>query len=166
MSSLLPVGIITLALGLGLQTTAQDAAAPRPAPRHEDRHEEARLAAKLHLSDAQKVSLQGIRAKHQDSLASKRTAAAEAHTALGQAMDKPESRPEDLKALHQTYSSLSFELKLEQRAMRQELRAQLSPEQREQSARMEGRMEGMRRPHGGHGPAQGMGWDRKPDDAK
>ena len=53
-----------------------------------------------------------------------------------------------------TLADLAFDLRLERRAMKQEIRAILSPEQREESARMEGRMEGMRRSHRGEREGQ------------
>ena len=103
----------------------------------------------LHLSEAQKTSFQAIHAKHQDSLAGKRKALEAAHAAFKEAEKAPDAKPETLKALHRTLSDAAFELRLEHRAMKQEIRAILTPEQREQSARFEGRMEGMRMSHRG-----------------
>jgi len=165
MSNLLPYTALALTLGLGLQ------AAP-PAEEHTERPRmeemQARIAARLHLTEAQKASIQETRTKHHESLSAKRKAAMAAHEAFTQAMRKPESKPEDLKTLHQTATALSFDLQLEHRALRQELRALLTPEQREQSARMEGRFEGRRermgRRHGlemGHpGESRGISADR------
>ena len=119
-----------------------------------------RMATQLKLSEAQKTSFQAILAKHKDSLAGKGKAAQEARKALFEAMQKPESTPESLKALHRTVSDLQFDRMLEHRAMRQEIRAILTPDQREQAARMEGRMEGMRLAHGGPmGMRRQHGWE-------
>ena len=156
MSNLLPFTALALTLGLGLQ------AAP-PAEDHTERPRmeemQARVAARLHLTEAQKASIQETRARHHESLSAKRKAARTAHATFTQAMRNPESKPEDLKALHQTATALTFDLELEHRALRQELRALLTPEQREQSARMEGRMEGRREKMGrgrwGHGAEMG-----------
>ena len=115
------------------------------------------MAAQLNLTEAQKASLKDIQAKHKDSFAAKKKAAMAARKAFFEAIQKPETAPETLKALHRTLSDLEFDRMLEFRAMRQEMRAVLNPEQREKAARMEGRMEGMRMARGGRGWDGGMG---------
>lgn len=164
MSRTLPLTAIALMFGLGFQATAQEAVPPTPSrPGLEQRQQ--RLATRLRLTEAQKASFKAVQAKHQDALAAKRKAAMTAHDAFAQAMQKPESKPEELKALHQAYSSLAFDLALERRALGQECRALLTPEQLEQRARMEGRREGMKAGwrHGagfrGHGEGMGLGND-------
>jgi Spy/CpxP family protein refolding chaperone len=123
---------------------------------------EARFEARLHLTDAQKASFREIRAKHQEALAAKRKAAFEAGKTLAKALANPESKPEELKTLHRSAADLAFEARLEQRAMRLEIRAILTPEQREEGARMEGRMEGMMMSRGaGHWHEGGMGGGMK-----
>jgi Spy/CpxP family protein refolding chaperone len=161
---------LTLALSLGF---AQAQGVPTPAPQgmacpmakgHGDFAE--RMAAQLKLTDAQKAGFQAILAKHKDSLASKGKAAKDASKAFFEALRKPETSPDSLKALNRSMSDLRFDQMMEHRAMRQEIRALLTPDQREQAARMEGRMEGMRLARGG-GMGMGMGmvqhrrWDNQ-----
>ena len=140
---------LTLTLGMGfLPAATQDAPPPANAPQHQE------MGPALHLSEAQKTSFQAIRAKHEPSLAARRKALEAAHAAFKEAEKAPDTKPETLKALHRTLADLAFDLRLERRAMKQEIRAILSPEQREESARMEGRMEGMRRSHRGEREGQ------------
>ena len=119
-----------------------------------------RMASQLKLTDAQKASFQAILAKHKDSMADQGKALKAARKAFLEAMQKPETTPESLKALHRGLSDLQFNRMLERRAMRQEIRAILTPDQREQAARLEGRMEGMRLARGG---GMGMGHRRWAD---
>ena len=147
-----------LALGTGsLPAMAQAAPAPQMAP-----HDwtQGRLAERLKLTDAQKSSIREITAEHQAALAAKGKAAREARQAFFEALDKPDTSADSLKALHRAMTDLGFEQLMEARAMRLETRAVLLPEQREMAARMEGRKEGMRMAGGGmrsmhdmhHGP--------------
>ena len=144
-----------LALGTGsLPAMAQAAPAPQMAS-----HDwtEGRLAERLKLTDAQKASIREITTNHQAALAAKGKAAREARQAFFEALDKPGSSPDSLKALHRSMTDLGFEQLMEARAMRLETRAVLTPDQRELAARMEGRKEGMRMAGGGmrgmhHGP--------------
>ena len=166
MKRLSPVTAITLAMGwvgMGiLPASAQDC----PPPQHRlHQPERGPLCEEgiLKLSEAQKASLQAIRAKHEESLAAKRKAAQAAHAAFAQAEQKPETRPETLKSLHRTLADQSFEARLEHRAMKEEIRAILTPEQREQSARMEGRREGLWMAHRGGMAEKGMQHEGHPD---
>jgi Spy/CpxP family protein refolding chaperone len=111
----------------------------------------------LNLSPAQKASFQAIFARHKDSMAANRKASFAARQAFKDALQKPETTPDALKALHRTLSDLRFDGLMERRAMRQELRAVLNPDQREQAARMEGRMEGMRMVRSGRRAGWGEG---------
>jgi len=127
-----------------------------------------RMEDQLDLTPAQKASFQAIFARHKDSMAARRKASFAAREAFTEAVKKPETTPEALKALHRTLSDLRFDGMMERRTMRQELRAVLTPDQREQAARMEGRMEGMRMARsGGRGgwgeggfPGGMKGWRR------
>jgi Spy/CpxP family protein refolding chaperone len=143
---------IALTLGL-LPASAQEI--PAPSPRHPEF--QARIAKRLHLTEAQQTSLKAVRVKHQEGLAAKRKAAFEARATLAKAMQNPDSKPEDLKTLHRTAADLAFDLRMDQRAMRLECRAILTPEQREESARLRGRMEGMMMRH--RGPFRGEGME-------
>jgi Spy/CpxP family protein refolding chaperone len=143
-----------LALGAGLVPALAQDAPPPPAPAKQDGMRDwsqGRMAEQLKLTDTQKASLKTIMAKHHDALSAKGKAAKEARRAFFEAMQKPETSPETLKALHRTMSDAGFEQLLEGRTMRQEIRAMLTPDQREQAARMEGRREGMRMARGGFG---------------
>lgn len=165
MTSMRSIASIALAVALGsglMPAMAQGAPGPDGANTMpgRDGHSgwmEGRMAAQLNLTEAQKASLKDIQAKHKDSFAAKKKAAMAARKAFFEAIQKPETAPETLKALHRTLSDLEFDRMLEFRAMRQEMRAVLNPEQREKAARMEGRMEGMRMARGGRGWDGGMG---------
>ena len=144
-----------LALGTGsLPAMAQAAPAPQMAS-----HDwtEGRMAERLKLTDAQKASIREITTKHQAALAAKGKAARDARQAFFEALDRPESSADGLKALHRSMTDLGFEQLMEARTLRLETRAVLTPDQRELAARMEGRKEGMRMAGGGmhgmhHGP--------------
>jgi len=117
---------------------------------------EGRMAAALHLTEAQRTAVKELRAKRQAGLEAKEKALKAAWTAFREAERKPETKPEELKALHRTASDLAFDLKLEHKALRKEVGALLTPEQREKAAYLLGRMEA-RHHHGdprGHGPEE------------
>ena len=162
MSLATPFTALALTLGLGLQPAAAQGC-PCPGPDRGPRAEamESRMAAALRLTDAQKASIKELRAKRKPGLEAKHKALKAAWTAFKEAEGKPETRPEELKALHRTASDLSFDLKLERRAMRKEIGALLTPEQREKAAYMLGRMEARR--ERGEGRGRGEGWGPRPD---
>jgi len=144
------------ALALGIVTLAAFAQTPQPAPQATQTRGEGfrgkmedRMDRALRLTDAQKASVKEIRAKHRAAVDAKMHAAKDARKAFGEAMHKPETKPEDLKTLHAAMASADFDLLMERRAQRQEIKAILTPEQRERAARLEGRMEGMRMGHRG-----------------
>jgi len=116
-----------------------------------------RMARRLKLTDAQKASCQAIFARHQDSFKAGKQALREAGKAYREALDKPDAKVDDLRSLNRALADRRFDLRMEGRALRQELRAVLTPDQREQAARMEGRMEGMRMARGGRGRFCGGG---------
>ncbi len=107
------------------------------------------MAGRLKLTEAQKASLQTIRARHQEALAARDKAAGEARRAFFEAERRPGTAPEALKALNRTLADAEFDRRQEHRALREEMRAALTPEQREQAARMEGFRQGMRQARGG-----------------
>jgi Spy/CpxP family protein refolding chaperone len=162
---------IALALGLGILPAAAQATPEAPAAKGMERPFrpgamgprpgmamlEKRFAAVVHLTDAQKASIKEIRAKHQPVIQQKVKASMDARKAFADAARKPETSKTDLKALHQTAADLAFEMRMERRAMKLEIRALLSPEQRELAAKFEGRVEGMMAARGGRGGRRGMG---------
>ncbi len=119
-----------------------------------------RLAHRLKLTDAQKASCQAIFAKHKDKLKAERQALRDAHKAYREALEQPDANVDNLRNLNRTLADRKFDLQMEGRAQRQELRAVLTPEQREKAAFMMGRMAGMREGgHGWGGPGGGhKGW--------
>ena len=171
MTSAHSITAFTLALALGalVPAMAQAPAAPPAAgtggagcacgPRHDGDQGGmmGRMADQLKLTDAQKASMKAIMARHKDSMEAGRKAAFAARRAYFEAMKKPDSSPESLKALHRAMGDAEFDRMLEHRTIRQEMRAVLDPGQREQAARMEGRMEGMRMARSGRGGDWGEG---------
>jgi len=149
---------LALSLGMGLLPAgAQDAAAPKTPPARE---RDGRMGRRLHLTDAQKAGIQELRKKHRESLATRKAAMKDARIAFRTAAAKTDTPVEELRKLHAKVADLAFDLRMEARALREEVRALLTPEQREEAARMRGRMEGMmmsrRGPwhEGGHGFAR------------
>jgi Spy/CpxP family protein refolding chaperone len=145
---------LTLLLALALvaiPTLAQPAPA-QPGQAPHERQREDRFARQLNLTEAQQASIKAIRAKHADSMEARHKAMETARTAYHEARQKPETKPEELKALHRTVSDLAFDMQMEHQAMRKEIGAQLTPEQREKAAYFMGRMAGMRGKHHEHGP--------------
>lgn len=153
-----PFTLAALALGIGmLPLFSQGAPAFQPRPRPEDaqnkRHEHMDKA--LALTDAQKASVEGIRAKHKEAMEAKRHAAQDSRKAFAEAIRKPETKVEDIKTLHRAMADANLEMLLEGRSMRQEIRAVLTPEQREKAAFLMGRQEGMMHGHRGGFPGEG-----------
>jgi Spy/CpxP family protein refolding chaperone len=130
---------LVLALGL-IPALAQQPERP-PKPRM-GQGAHARMTQRLKLTEAQEKAIQAIRAKHAEALKAKMQASQEAHKALREAMQKPETPVDQLKALHRTAADTRFEAMLVQREMHQEIQAQLTPEQRAEAARMKGHRTG------------------------
>jgi Spy/CpxP family protein refolding chaperone len=156
--------VLGFALALGsslLPAMAQGAPAPAPGckmcPGPEGRRDMMmkRMADKLQLTEAQRASCKAVIEKHKGSLKAKGMAAREARKAFFEAMKKPDTAPDTLKALNRAQADTRLEATLERRALRQELRAILTPEQREKAAFMMGQRMGMR--HGGPGGWEGRG---------
>ena len=146
---------LALTLAMGLPALAQDA--PPPHPMHGPRAEqmEARMAKHLQLTEEQKTAIKALRAKRMPALKDKRQAMETAREAFRTAEARPESKPEELKALHRTFSDLAFDLKMEHRALRKDIGALLTPEQRVKAAYLLGRMEGRREGHRPHEGGEG-----------
>lgn len=144
---------LALTLGLAPALAQQPEHPPKPRMGH---GAHARMAKHLKLTEAQKKAIEAIRAKHAEALQARLQASQEAHRALREAMQKPETPVDQLKALHKAAAETRFEAMLVQREMHQEIQAQLTPEQREEAARMKGFMKGHRAGRKGLG-CEGMG---------
>ena len=144
-----------LCLGVGLTPVfSQGSGEPGPRPRREEAGPRMmdHMVRALNLTPEQKTKWDGIVAKHKPAREAKHKAALDAGKAYQEAMRKPETKAEDLKTLHRAAADAKFDVLMEHRAQRQELRDILTPEQREKAAFILGRMErGMRGPRDGHG---------------
>ena len=144
-----------LVLGLGVLPLA---AQPYSHPGKGDGSRQAflmgRMADQLKLTESQKTQIQAIQARHMETTKAKAQAAAEAHKAFRDAMQNPDTPPTQLKTLNQARSDLAFELMLDRRALRNEIRALLTPDQRIELDKLQayhrGRKQG-RRGKGGYG---------------
>jgi Spy/CpxP family protein refolding chaperone len=133
-----------LSLALALPAMAQGVpAAPSPEGRPHGR-----LLERLGLAESQKPALQAITARHRPSLGAKRAAAREASRAFYEALARPGTPPEALKALGRARADARMEVLLERRAMHQEMLQLLAPDQRVQAAWAMGRGEGLREGRG------------------
>ena len=153
--------IATAVLALGLALTpgfSQGTPEARPRPRPEEFKQKMtdRFFKELALTPDQKTKADAIMAAHKGPMETKRGAAEGARKAFMEALKKPDTKVEDLKALHRASADANLDLLLEHRSQRQEIRALLTPEQREKAARLEGRMEGRMKGHRGGFPEGGM----------
>ncbi len=96
----------------------------RPDPRPE------RIAQALQLTEVQKASIQGIRAKHHPGLILRRDAVQHARIDLRTALQDAATPEPRLRALYDKAAAARFDLILAQRSLRLEVQAVLSPEQR------------------------------------
>jgi len=106
----------------------------QPGPDRGSRPE--RIAQALQLTEAQKTSIQGIRAKHRPDLILRRDAVQHARIDLRTALQDtaiPEAR---LRVLYDKAAAARFDLLLAQRSLRLEVQAVLSPEQRAKAIEM------------------------------
>lgn len=101
-----------------------------------------RIARALNLTDAQRVSIQGIREKHRPDLILRRDAARQAQTALRAALRDPATPEPQLRTLHDRASAAQFKLILTRRSVRQDVQAVLTPEQRAKAVEMRGMAQG------------------------
>jgi Spy/CpxP family protein refolding chaperone len=111
---------------LALPLTAQ------PGPGRGSRPE--RIARALDLTEAQKASIQGIRAKHRPDLILRRDAVQHAGIDLRTALRDTATPEPRLRALYDKAAAARFDLILAQRSVRLEVQAVLSPEQRAKAA--------------------------------
>ena len=116
----------TLILALAALSLSAEPA-PGPPPRSE------RTAQALHLTEAQKAAIQGIRTKHRAELVLHRDAVHQTRTALRTALREAGTPEVQLRALHDKSATARFELMLVRRSVRQEVQAVLTPEQRAQA---------------------------------
>lgn len=131
--------ILSVLLASGLLGQAPEGhPTQEPAPRH------ARTG-RLGLDQAQKDKLKAIREHHRPALRSKRDAARDARRSLAEAMRNPQTPQADLKRLFDQAADRRFDLMMEMRSLRAEVRDVLTPEQRERAAEWHGRMMERRR---------------------
>ncbi len=104
-----------------------------------------RIARALNLTDAQRVSIQGIREKHRPDLVLRRDAVRQAQAALRTALRDPATPEPQLRTLHDRASAAQFEVILARRSVRQDVQAVLTPEQRTKAVEMRGVAQGKAR---------------------
>jgi Spy/CpxP family protein refolding chaperone len=97
------------------------------------------------LTDAQRVSIQGIREKHRPDLVLRRDAVRQAQAALRTALRDPATPEPQLRTLHDRASAAQFEVILARRSVRQDVQAVLTPEQRAKAVEMRGVAQGKAR---------------------
>jgi Spy/CpxP family protein refolding chaperone len=102
----------------------------------------AQLLRRLDLTPEQRRSLQDLQAKFRTERPGLAKPLREAREAFRTAAAKPETKPEALKALHQTLTDRQFEVMTATRAHRDAMGKLLTPEQREKLATLRGRMMG------------------------
>ena len=102
--------------------------AAQPGPDRGSRPE--RIARALQLTEVQKASIQGIRAKHRPDLVLRRDAVQHARIDLRTALQDSATSESRLRALYDKAAAARFDLILAQRSVRLEVQAVLSPEQR------------------------------------
>lgn len=136
--------ILAVLLASGLFGQAPEGRpAPAPQPRAHHPH--------LGLEQGQKDRLKAIREQHRTAIRTKREAAGEARRSLTQAMRNPATPQADLKRLFDQAAERRFDLMMEMRSLRAEIREVLTPEQRERAAEWHGRMMERRRHRGAMG---------------
>lgn len=136
--------ILAVLLASGLFGQAPEG---RPAPEPRPRAHHPRLG----LEQGQKDKLKAIREQHRTAIRAKREAAREARRTLTQAMRDPATAQAELKRLFDQAAERRFDLLLEMRSLRAEVRDVLTPEQRERAAEWHGRMMERRRMRGAVG---------------
>jgi Spy/CpxP family protein refolding chaperone len=95
-----------------------------------------RIARALQLTEVQKTSILGIRARHRPDLVLRRDAVKHARIDLRTALQDAAAPETRLRALYDKAAATRFDLILAQRAVRLEVQAVLSPEQRAKAAEM------------------------------
>ena len=153
---------LALVLGLGLAPLAAQPYSHSSAGPHQGQGQMLdRMADALKLTDSQKTQFQAIRAKHAEVVKAEFQAAREARKAFRVALRDPAATAAQLKPLYQAQADRRFELMLDHRAMRSEIRALLTPEQRVEMDKLQafrqGYRQGMKRGHGMGGPPMDPG---------
>ena len=121
-------------------------------PRREGPRAE-RIAQALHLTDAQKASIQALRQKHQAGLLHGREVVRQARQALRSALQDAATPEAQLRTLYDQAAAARLDLLLARRTLQKETQALLTPEQRLKAAELRGfaqgqlreRMRGLRR---------------------
>ena len=108
--------------------------AAQPGPDRGSRPE--RIARALQLTEVQKTSIQGIRAKHHPDLVLRRDAVQHARIDLRTALQDAATPEPRLRALYDKAAAARFDLILARRSIRLEVGAVLSPEQRAKAAEL------------------------------
>jgi Spy/CpxP family protein refolding chaperone len=109
-------------------------AAAQPGPDRDSRP--GRIARALQLTEVQKASIQGIRARHRPDLILRRDAVQHARIDLRTALQDAATPEARLRTLYDKAAAARFDLLLAQRSVRLEVQAVLSPEQRAKAAEL------------------------------
>ncbi len=104
-----------------------------------------RIAQALHLTDAQKASIQALRQKHQPELLRRRETVQQAQQALRSVLQDVAAPEAQLRPLFEKAAAARFDLLLARRALQKETQALLSPEQRLKAAELRGFAQGQLR---------------------
>ncbi len=107
-------------------------AQPGPDPGHRAQ----RIGRNLQLTEAQKISIQSIRAKHRTELVQRRDAVQHARIDLRSALQDPGTPEPRLRALYDRAAAARFDLILARRSVRLDVESVLTPEQRAKAAEM------------------------------
>ena len=116
------------------------AAQPGPDPDSRPDSRPERIAQALQLTEVQKASIQGIRAKHHPDLILRRDAVQHARIDLRTALQDAGAPEPRLRALYDKSAAARFDLILAQRSVRLEVQAVLSPEQRAKATELRGHL--------------------------
>lgn len=127
------------------------------------------LAYHLKLTDAQRAQIKAIHERHQGAVKVKQGEARAARETLRKAAARLEAGGAELKPMHQAAADRQFEVMMERRALRREVRAVFTPEQRAEADRLQalgeerrqfrmerGRKAAEGRPGRGFAPGAGM----------
>ena len=113
-----------------------------------------RVSERLNLTENQKTQIKDIQARHADPVKLKEEAVLEARKTFRNACQEAATTPAQIKTLYQAKSDKTFELMLERRTLRSEMRAVLTPDQRIEWDKLQAYHRGLRqgmRGRGGHG---------------
>jgi Spy/CpxP family protein refolding chaperone len=125
---------------LALPLAAQPGPEPSPQPHSRPDSRPERIARALQLTEVQKASIQGIRAKHHTDLILRRDAVRHARIDLRTALQDAATPEPRLRTLYDKAAAARFDLILAQRSVRLEVQAVLSPEQRAKATELRGHL--------------------------